>query len=95
MVVARERGSGPPEGVALRHDHSQSGLVGLAHRVRPELMSCSKPSRDASFREAQKGFEKELSSEQRKTAINNSRTKRQANRSRLWPAPKGREFEFY
>ena len=35
----------------------------------PGLLSCSKPSSDTSFKEAQKGFEKELSSDQRKAAI--------------------------
>jgi len=40
----------------------------------PELMGCSKPSRDTSFTEANKGFEKELSPDQRKAAIKQLQT---------------------
>jgi hypothetical protein len=40
----------------------------------PSLMGCSKPSGDTSFTEAKKGFEKELSPQQRKAAIKQLQT---------------------
>ena len=40
----------------------------------PELMGCSKATDDTSFSEASKGFEKELTPDQRKAAIKQLQT---------------------
>jgi hypothetical protein len=42
--------------------------------VSASLMGCSKPSGDTSFTQAKKGFEKELSPQQRKAAIKQLQT---------------------
>ena len=49
----------------------------------PELMGCSKATDGTSFTEASKGFEKELTPDQRKAAISSYRPKRRANSSSL------------